>query len=226
MVVNLTMAGLPRALQGVNRTARSAPRLQGLLLGLALVLGSSGAAQATIGREVSAALAKASRPAPVAVPVAGSMEVGFSPEGSAEALVLKVIDSARREIRLMAYSFTAAKVVDALRQARHRGVEVYVIADRKANLSGEDRGRGRSALATLVNAGAQVRVIDAYAIHHDKVLIVDGATVQMGSYNYSASAARSNSENVLVNWNNPALANAYLPHFMRNWQQGTPMQER
>jgi len=58
------------------------------------------------------------------------------------------------------------------------------------------------------------------------VQIVDGSTVQMGSYNYSASAARSNSENVLVNWNNPALANAYLSHFMRNWEQGTPMQER
>jgi phosphatidylserine/phosphatidylglycerophosphate/cardiolipin synthase-like enzyme len=212
----------------VNRPALGAPRLQGCLLGLALLLGAQGAAEATIGREFSAAglVRKLSSPSTVAVPAAGSMEVGFSPQGSAEALVLKVIDSAKREVRVMAYSFTAAKVVDALRQARHRGVEVYVIADRKANLSGEDRGRGRSALATLVNAGAQVRVIDAYPIHHDKVLIVDGSTVQMGSYNYSASAARSNSENVLVNWNNPALANAYLPHFMRNWQQGTPMPER
>lgn len=228
MLLNLMRDGAGRRLLGLKPAALRVPRVRGCLLGLALLLVAQGAAEATIGREFSAVelAGKLTRPATVAVPAAGSLEVGFSPQGSAEALVLKVIESAKREVRVMAYSFTAAKVVDALRQARHRGVEVYVIADRKANLSGEDRGRGRSALATLVNAGAQVRVIDAYPIHHDKVLIVDGATVQMGSYNYSASAARSNSENVLVNWNNPALANAYLPHFMRNWQQGTPMQER
>ena len=46
------------------------------------------------------------------------------------------------------------------------------------------------------------------------------ATVETGSFNYSASAANRNSENVLVNWNNPALAKVYLEHFQRNYRQG------
>lgn len=60
-------------------------------------------------------------------------------------------------------------------------------------------------------------MISAFAIHHDKVLIVDDLHVQLGSYNYSESAATRNSENVLVNWNNPALAAVYADHFAKNW---------
>ncbi|MFA1047262.1 phospholipase D family protein, partial [Pseudomonas ficuserectae] len=38
---------------------------------------------------------------------AAEIQVGFSPEGSAEQLVLNVIQRARQQIRLMAYSFTS-----------------------------------------------------------------------------------------------------------------------
>jgi len=71
----------------------------------------------------------------------------------------------------------------------------------------------------LVNAGCDVRTIGAYSIHHDKVIIADRQTVELGSYNYSAAAASKNSENVLVNWNNPKLAEVYLGHFERNQRQ-------
>jgi hypothetical protein len=36
-----------------------------------------------------------------------SVQVGYSPEGSARVLVLSAIDSAKTSIRMMAYSFTA-----------------------------------------------------------------------------------------------------------------------
>src|SRR6218665_2651472 len=42
------------------------------------------------------------------------IEVGFSPEGSGEALVLGSISSARQSIRLAAYSFTAPPLAPAL----------------------------------------------------------------------------------------------------------------
>ena len=45
-----------------------------------------------------------------------------------------------------------------------------------------------------------MRVINVYPIHHDKVVIVDAETVELGSFNYSDAAAHRNSENVLVNW--------------------------
>ena len=38
-----------------------------------------------------------------------SVQVGYSPEGSARVLVLSAIDSAKTSIRMMAYSFTAPR---------------------------------------------------------------------------------------------------------------------
>lgn len=40
---------------------------------------------------------------------AATIETGFSPEGTALQLVLKTLDSAQQEIRLMGYSFTSRR---------------------------------------------------------------------------------------------------------------------
>lgn len=93
--------------------------------------------------------------------------------------------------------------------------------DYKNNISQDQSGKARAALGTVSNAGIVVRTISVYPIHHDKIICVDGTTVETGSFNYSDAAARKNSENVLVMWGNPKLASVYLKHWERNWQQGT-----
>jgi phosphatidylserine/phosphatidylglycerophosphate/cardiolipin synthase-like enzyme len=93
-------------------------------------------------------------------------------------------------------------------------------------VSEDHSGKARAALSALVNAGCDVRTIRVYPIHHDKVLIVDGDTVELGSFNYSDAAAHKNSENVLVNWHNPQLAKVYLDHFARNYSQARPYDAR
>ena len=153
------------------------------------------------------------------LPAAGTIEVAFSPNEGSEHLVVKVIDSARSELDLLSYSFTSVPVVQALVRARHRGVVVRLVADEKDNVSADRSGKARAALGALVNAGADVRTIHVYPIHHDKVIIVDHQTVELGSFNYSDAAAHKNSENVLVNWGNPKLADVYLKHFQRNYAQ-------
>lgn len=162
------------------------------------------------------------------VPAAGRVEVAFSPNAGAEALVIKVIDSAHKggSVKVMAYSFTSAPVVQALLRAQHRGAKVQAVVDYKSNVAEDKSGKARAALSSLANAGADVRTIDVYAIAHDKVIVVDGKTVETGSFNYSSSAQSRNSENVLVNWDNPALANVYTEHFERNWNQGRPFATR
>jgi phosphatidylserine/phosphatidylglycerophosphate/cardiolipin synthase-like enzyme len=160
------------------------------------------------------------------VAAAGTVEVAFSPNEGAEALIVKVIDSAQREIRVLSYSFTSAPVTQALLHAKKRGVDIKLVADHKNNVAEDRSGKARAALSALVNAGVDVRTINVYAIHHDKVILVDGITTELGSYNYSAAAASRNSENVLVNWNNPALAKVYLDHFQRNYRQSTPYETR
>lgn len=159
------------------------------------------------------------------VPAAGSVEVAFSPNEGSEHLVIKVIDSAKSELDLLSYSFTSVPVVEALVRARHRGVKVTLVADYKDNVSADRSGKARAALGALVNSGADVRTISTYAIHHDKVIIADRQTVEQGSFNYSDAAAHKNSENVLVNWGNPKLADVYLKHFERNYAQAKPYEQ-
>lgn len=159
---------------------------------------------------------------PIEVPSKGRLEVAFSPDEGSEKLVIKVVDSATRELLVLSYSFTSAPVTEALIRAIHRGVAVRLVADAKNNVSDDRSGKARAALSALKNAGADVRLISAYKIHHDKTIIADRQTVQLGSFNYSVSAANQNSENVLVNWNNPELANAYFKHFDRNYRKSEP----
>ncbi|MEB0303632.1 phospholipase D-like domain-containing protein, partial [Mucilaginibacter sp. 5C4] len=56
-------------------------------------------------------------------------ESAFSPEAGSEALVLRVIASSERSIRLAAYSFTSQPVVKALLDAKKRGVDVRLVVD-------------------------------------------------------------------------------------------------
>jgi len=149
-------------------------------------------------------------------PSSKDIEVAFSPEAGSEALVVKVIDSARQSVRLAGYSFTSPAIVRALMDARKRGVDVQILVDDRGN-----RGKASlSAMNLVAGAGIPMRVISTYAIHHDKYIVVDGKHTETGSFNYSQAAARTNSENVLVVWNNPQVAARYLAHWENRWAQG------
>ncbi|HIC6100076.1 TPA: hypothetical protein ACW47E_004689 [Salmonella enterica subsp. enterica serovar Nagoya] len=60
---------------------------------------------------------------PVSTVTAASIQVGFSPEVTAQQVVLNTINQSQKSVRLMAYSFTSPEVVRALINARKRGVE-------------------------------------------------------------------------------------------------------
>lgn len=187
----------------------------------AILVAAPGVPQARARKSpVLEAVETALEPGSTIVPAAGQVEYAFSPREGAEGLVLKVIRSSRHDLRMLAYALTSAPVVAALVDARKRGIDVEVVADYKENITADRSGKARAALGALVEAGIPVRTIDVYPIHHDKVLIADNTTVQTGSFNYTQAAAKSNSENVIVLWNNPQVARGYLAHWERNWRQG------
>jgi len=144
------------------------------------------------------------------------IESAFSPEAGSERLVVKVINASERSIRLAAYSFTSPVIVRALLNAKKRGVDVRVVVDDRGNRS----KASIAALNLLVNAGIPARTISKYAIHHDKFIVSDEKHVQTGSFNYSKAAAKSNSENVLVIWNNREIAISYLRHWQSRFDKG------
>lgn len=175
---------------------------------------------ASVVHQISSVLQSATASAPAVVPSEGTTEIGFSPDQGALDLVLKTINSASTSLDVMAYSFTSAEVTRALLQAKKRNVQIRVLVDHEQNFKGASR-KSAPALSSLVNAGVQVKSIDAYAIFHDKVIIADHQHVQTGSFNYSQAAAKKNSENVIVLWNAKKVAAEYERHFASNWQKGS-----
>jgi phosphatidylserine/phosphatidylglycerophosphate/cardiolipin synthase-like enzyme len=82
------------------------------------------------------------------------------------------------------------------------------------------------AIKLIAEAAIPTRVVSAYAIHHDKYIVVDSQHTETGSFNYSQAAARSNSENVLVVWNNSITAQQYLAHWDSRWKQGVEVEKQ
>lgn len=146
------------------------------------------------------------------------IRVGFSPEGSARQLVLETIGSAQRSIQILAYAFQAPDIMQALVDAKQRGVEVRVVVDKKRN----QNKTSRKAMDFLARHGVELRTNDHFHIHHDKTVIVDGETVETGSFNFAPSAETLNSENVVVIRNAPEVARQYLAHWQSRWNLGQP----
>jgi len=107
------------------------------------------------------------------LPSTASFDVGFSPGGSALAVVEKAIDSARTEILMACYEFTERDIAEALDNAARRGVKVRIVADWKASHD------VYSQIAILKAAGVPVRLDERYAIHHNKFMVIDGVTLDL-----------------------------------------------
>ena len=146
--------------------------------------------------------------------------VAFGPEENPEELILRLIDSARTSVRLSAFSFSSAPVIEALVRAHQRGVNAAVVVDRRHNVDEDTKGIGQRALAQLSRSGIAVRTNPNYRILHDKFMVVDERHVETGSYNFSPSA-KKNSENVLVVCNSPDLAARYLDHWSKRFSEAT-----
>ncbi|MEX3242817.1 phospholipase D family protein [Serratia quinivorans] len=160
----------------------------------------------------------ATQPAPL--DPGARVQVGFSPAGTAQQTVLDAIASARQEVLVAAFNFTSRPVAKALLDAKKRGVEVRVVADKKANSN-------YTAVTYLANQGVAVALNDNYKYMHQKFLVVDGQSVETGSFNYSAGAAKSsNAENVIWLINVPSVAAQYRQEFVRLWQESTPLSPR
>jgi phosphatidylserine/phosphatidylglycerophosphate/cardiolipin synthase-like enzyme len=138
-----------------------------------------------------------------------SWQVYFSPGGGAQDAIIREVDAARVNIRVLAYSFTSDPIADALIRAHRRGVDVQVIQDGKSlNGVGADGKRCRA-------AGIQWLADRTHAIAHNKTIVVDRAVVLTGSFNFSESAETRNAENELV-LRDMVLAEQYLSDWARH----------
>jgi phosphatidylserine/phosphatidylglycerophosphate/cardiolipin synthase-like enzyme len=146
--------------------------------------------------------------APVAVAAGSTRTTCFTPGQDCTTLIVNTIDTAKTELRVQAYGFTASAIIDAIGRAKARGVDVQVILD-KSNESAPDSGA-----PTLVLHGITPKIDDTVAIAHNKVMVIDQKTVITGSFNFTTAAQHSNAENVLIITGDPDLAATYR----KNWE--------
>jgi phosphatidylserine/phosphatidylglycerophosphate/cardiolipin synthase-like enzyme len=149
---------------------------------------------------------------------AATAEVTFSPAGHATELVVQTINSAQTSIRVAAYGFTSKPIIGALILAHQRGVDVEIVLDKSNAEARYPEGRSMAA------QGVPVRLDYHYAIMHDKFIVVDGNTVETGSFNFTFSAEKSNAENVIVLHNAPDIAALYTAEWQRLWDESLPVQ--
>jgi phosphatidylserine/phosphatidylglycerophosphate/cardiolipin synthase-like enzyme len=113
--------------------------------------------------------------------------VCFTPGQDCTGLIFGEIAGARQSILVQAYSFTSVPILSALKAAHAHGIDVGVIVD-KSSARVSKSGSRYSAATYLSNAGIPVWVDTKVAIAHNKVMVIDGALVITGSFNFTAEA--------------------------------------
>jgi phosphatidylserine/phosphatidylglycerophosphate/cardiolipin synthase-like enzyme len=141
--------------------------------------------------------------------------VYFSPHGGCTDAVVRALERAQESVLVQAYSFTSAPIAKALLDAKKRGVKVDVILDRS------QRREHYSSADFLAHADIPVRIDAAHAIAHNKVMVIDGATVVTGSFNFTKAAEEHNAENLLV-LEDRSLAARYAENWRAHAEHSEP----
>ncbi len=138
----------------------------------------------------------------------------FSPEGGVEDLLVDALGRARGSIDMAIFSLYSQRVADALIAAKNRGVAVRVVSD-------VSQSRRSAPVLSLVNAGVPLRLSagrGGTGVLHHKFVVVDGAFLMTGSYNFSQNAELYNFENDLFT-TAPGEAFAYTAELSSVWAQ-------
>ncbi|PIQ24089.1 hypothetical protein COW36_03670 [bacterium (Candidatus Blackallbacteria) CG17_big_fil_post_rev_8_21_14_2_50_48_46] len=150
------------------------------------------------------------------------------PNGPAAAL-LRLIQAARVSLDGAFYDISDETIVNALIQAKQRGVQVRIVTDTD-NMTERDSGpQGplRGVIQKLQKAGIPVLDDKRSGIMHHKFLVQDNQNVWMGSTNLTPTSLYLHNNNAMV-LRIPQIAANYSYEFKRMFEQGNfgPKPER
>jgi phosphatidylserine/phosphatidylglycerophosphate/cardiolipin synthase-like enzyme len=127
--------------------------------------------------------------------------------------VTPALKGAKKTIDVTSFDLNLPSVVSALVDAKKRGVTVRVVTDetngtQTLKASDSPSGEQEDTLKTFSDAG--IPVVDggrSNGLMHNKIIIVDGATLFMGSWNMSYNDAFRNNNNLLKITDKTLIAN-------------------
>ena len=159
---------------------------------------------------------------PLELALRGSAQVAFTPGDEAGELVLEALRKARKQVLVQTYSFTHKDIAQGLVDAKRRGLDVQVIADRQ-----QMETIATSLVVWLAEQGVPVWIDAEHAAAHNKVMVIDNGTpdavVITGSFNFTQAAQHRNAENLLLLRGNPTLAEAYAANWRRHKIHSLPL---
>jgi phosphatidylserine/phosphatidylglycerophosphate/cardiolipin synthase-like enzyme len=142
------------------------------------------------------------------------VENHFTTFDKLDAATIDVIHRAKKSIKFLAFSFTHKQIAEAMLKKAAAGVKVVGVFESRNLKTSEYHAMAGQPNVEVYPDG------NPFNMHH-KVIIVDDAIVQTGSFNFSSNAAHENDENIVIVQNNPRVAAMYCKEFDRVLRQAT-----
>ena len=139
-------------------------------------------------------------------------KVYFSPNGGCQEAVVTEINKAHKSIDIAMFALTSREIAHALVEAKQRHVKIRItlnIAQIKDSFS---------KCKYLIAKGINVKFKMGPGLMHDKFAVIDDREVITGSFNWTVSAEKKNSENLLV-IKDRDIAWKYTKQFKSLWTQ-------
>ncbi len=128
----------------------------------------------------------------------------FRPYDPVVSHIVAAIGSAKKSVKIAIYQFDQREVLDALQDAKKRGVEVQVVLDRShVYTTGTSHEGGprkpRPMIVELVKSGFDLLLAKGQrsGIQHNKFVVVDDLFLETGSYNFTKQSEDDHFESVL-----------------------------
>ena len=136
------------------------------------------------------------------------LDIYFSPAGNPlNNAILPLIQRAKREIYVSIFYLTNKDIIEALIDAKRRGVDVRIIYDAVGANSMKEK------VKYLRISKVPVKVENWGGKDHEKNMVIDGEYFITGSANFSNSGMKKNDENILV-FRSPDIAGFYRKYFV------------
>jgi phosphatidylserine/phosphatidylglycerophosphate/cardiolipin synthase-like enzyme len=139
----------------------------------------------------------------------------FSPYDKIDDAIHAQLGQATQSIHCSLFGITNLRLTNDLIAAKQRGVDVGVGLDRRQSEGTHDLHE------KLKAEGILVEVKPVYTLEHNKFCVLDGATVIMGSWNWSNSAQKQDNSDVIIT-DCPSAAQAFEAAYQRIMERDKP----
>lgn len=121
----------------------------------------------------------------------------YSPGRNLEVEDIRLIESARSNIDMAAYTLTSFAIMDALADAGRRGVGVRLLLDASQLRQARDFVRERLERLGRI-AGVSIRVSTGRDLMHLKSFVIDDMTLRTGSANFTPTGLKRQNNDLVI----------------------------